>query len=430
MKGIRISMLMLLAAGWILAGIGCVTNSGGSGTGSGRQGEGSKDVSAADFNAVRNDYGTIGMTVPPPYRIDGKVGGKQYTPATLGEVTTFLSRLGALTTFSWNNAEFEILNKGGVEAEPVLTLIVHAAGKMDLSKDENVEPFIVNLRQLFAEHPETWRFHVRLDGRILALRGPVSAESHAPRMVITGGVPGKDMVVDMGGGVKMEFVWITPGNFMMGSPEEEGSYNQGPQHHVTIGKGFWMGKYEVTQEQWERVMGRNPSEFTGVGGKAPVEHVSWEDCLKFISRMNTALGATNRPVTVRLPTESQWEYACRAGATTLYSEGNTEQDLDRVGWHAGNSGGSTHPVGQKKANAWGLHDMHGNVWEWCVSKNRSYSIDPQVDPDEAPGREWKFFRGGSHSTYPSSCTSAERWDASPPLDQRPFTIGFRVVAIQ
>lgn len=434
-----IRLVLLLAGASLYVGLaGCVTTGGGSAGGEAEwaQGSGRRAGSGAgvegDFKAVLNDPGAIGMTVPGLYRLDGKVGAQQYAPVALMDVVTTISRHGILTTFTVNKAQFEVLGKGGASTDPAMTLIVHAAGKADLSQDENVAPFIERLRPLFAAHKEAAGLLVRMEGRVLSLSGTAVAGLDMPRAVLTVCEPGKDLVVDMGGGVKMEFAWIAPGSFIMGSPEDqEGrSYNEGPQHKVTFSKGFWLGKYEVTQEQWEHLMGKNPSEFQGGGKLAPVEHVTWDDCQKFIKRLNAALATTNPPVTFQLPMEAQWEYACRAGSSSRFYSGNSDKDLDKVGWYDGNSGHVTHPVGKKKPNAWGLYDMHGNVWEWCWTMEREYSTEAQLDPAATSGRVWRFIRGGSYGFNAASSSSSERRDAALSIDDRIYTVGFRLVAVQ
>jgi len=158
----------------------------------------------------------------------------------------------------------------------------------------------------------------------------------------------------------MEFVLIPAGTFTMGSPDSDSNAydHEKPAHQVTISEPFYMGKYEVTQAQWKAVMGENPSRFKG--DDHPVENVSWEDVQQFIQKLNAKEGKE----ACRLPTEAEWEYAARAGTTTIYSFGNNASQLGNYAWYDENSGNTTHPVGDKPPNPWGLYDMHGNVWEW------------------------------------------------------------------
>lgn len=203
----------------------------------------------------------------------------------------------------------------------------------------------------------------------------------------------------------MTFVTIPGGSFIMGS--NDGERFEKPVHEVTV-KSFYMMTTEVTQAMWEEVMGNNPSWFKG--DNFPVENVSWNDCKEFIKKLNRRDPGKN----YRLPSEAEWEYACRAGTTTKYHNGDSESDLDRIGWHKDNSGRKTNPVGQKKPNAWSLYDMHGNVWEWCED-NLHYNYNGA--PWE--GSAWfsgdssaRALRGGSWSSRPNDCRSATRgWDA-------------------
>ena len=139
-----------------------------------------------------------------------------------------------------------------------------------------------------------------------------------------------------------------------------GSSDEVPVHRVRLSQAFDLGKYEVTQAQWEAVMGASPSDFSACGGTCPVESVSWEDVRAFIGKLNAQEGVG----AYRLPTEAEWEYAARAGTQTAYSFGPEASGLGAYGWYAGNSDSGPHPVGRKRPNGWGLYDMHGNVWEW------------------------------------------------------------------
>ncbi len=172
--------------------------------------------------------------------------------------------------------------------------------------------------------------------------------------------PAKTLAVDLGGRVKMEMILIPAGEFLMGSPDsdKDARADEHPQHRVRITKPFYLGKYLVTQEQWEAVMGNNPSHFKGL--KNPVETVAWDDCQKFLEKLNAKIGTQGGKFV--LPTEAQWEYACRAGSTTRYCFGDDKSGLGEYAWYWANSDKKTHPVGEKKPNAWGLYDMYGNAW--------------------------------------------------------------------
>ena len=185
----------------------------------------------------------------------------------------------------------------------------------------------------------------------------------------------------------MEFVRIPAGEFQMGcSPGDTGcDADEKPAHRVRITKAFEIGKYEVTQAQWEAAMGTNPSYFKG--SDRPVEQVSWDDAQEFLKRLN----ARQDGYRYRLPTEAEWEYAARAGQT------GAPPNLDAVAWHSGNSGGQSHPVGQKQPNAWGLYDMLGNVWEWCQDwyEENYYQSSPAQDPQGPSSGQSRLMRGGS-----------------------------------
>lgn len=174
------------------------------------------------------------------------------------------------------------------------------------------------------------------------------------------------------------------------------------------GRDYSMGRFPVTQAQYEAVMGVNPSHFKG-DPRLPVETVSWDDAQEFCKKLSASSG-----MVVRLPLEAEWEHACRAGSTTVYCNGDTEADLDRVGWYYKNSDNKTHPVGQKQPNAWGLYDMHGNVWEWCADRHDSSGAA-------------RMLCGGSWVSNPGGCRSVFR-DFFYPGDQI-GNFGFRVVSV-
>jgi formylglycine-generating enzyme required for sulfatase activity/predicted Ser/Thr protein kinase len=220
--------------------------------------------------------------------------------------------------------------------------------------------------------------------------------------------------------IGMELVYITPGSFMMGSPTGEAKrWNDEQQHRVMLTEGFYMGVTEVTQAQWTAVMSTNPSYFKG--DDRPVEKVNWHDAVAFCEELSRREGRR-----YRLPTEAQWEYACRAGSTTAFSFGNNESDLGQYGWYGSNSGEQTHPVAQKKPNGWGLHDMHGNVWEWCQDwyDDDYYQRSPEQDPINTQTNTDRVLRGGSWNDLPRGCRSAFRGRFSP--DARIGNLGLRV----
>lgn len=201
--------------------------------------------------------------------------------------------------------------------------------------------------------------------------------------------------------IGMELVYVPKGSFMMGS--ESGNADEKPVHRVTLSNGFYLGKYEVTQSQWQTVMGENPSHFKDCGGNCPVEQISWDDAKDFTNKLNDR----NDGFSYRLPTEAEWEYACRAGTTGDHYGA----DVDALGWHAESSGGGgTHPVGAKQPNSLGLFDMLGNVWEWCEDTYHSdytgaptdgsaWVTDSDQDRRVLRGGGWHFYRVTLRSAY-------------------------------
>ena len=228
--------------------------------------------------------------------------------------------------------------------------------------------------------------------------------------------------VALGGGLKMEFVLIQPGSFIMGSDENTGDGDESPQRKVAITRPFYLGKFEVTQAQWITVMGDNPSEFKGAS--RPVDTVSWNDCQRFLAKLGARTGRK-----FALPTEAQWEFGCRAGTTTTWSFGDSDGVAGDYAWLGGNSGGTTHPVGGKKPNAWGLHDMHGNVWEWCADfyAKHAYAGGDAADPFGPPPTEGHVLRGGAWGEHPNNARSAGRNTMGP--DDRHNGTGLRCVLL-
>lgn len=226
----------------------------------------------------------------------------------------------------------------------------------------------------------------------------------------------------------MKFVFIPPGTFIMGSPSNEpGRDSDEGRHKVTLTRPFYMQTTEVTQGQWQAVMGENPSHFRDCGETCPVEMVSWYDTQRFIARLNAMEGSH----TYRLPTEAEWEYTARSGSQTALSNGILtvtgcayDAKLDRIGWYCGNSGYKSHPVAQKQSNSWGLYDMHGNVWEWCQDWYGDYPTGPVTDPQGPASGLIRVNRGGSWWWFARFCRSANR------IRYMPFDhtedIGFRL----
>jgi formylglycine-generating enzyme required for sulfatase activity len=229
--------------------------------------------------------------------------------------------------------------------------------------------------------------------------------------------PPKKLAVDLGGGVKLDLVLIPAGSFTMGDDSAK------PAHKVTITKPFYLGKYEVTQEQWEALMGSNPSNFKSP--KNPVEMVSWDDCQQFLVKLNAKSGGQGSKFV--LPTEAQWEYACRAGSTGEFCFGDDEKQLGEYAWYEVNSEYETHPVGEKKPNTFGLHDMHGNVLEWCQDWWGEYGVEAADDPSGPTKGSGRVLRGGSWDVDGWLCQSAARGGDEP--GGRFIDLGLRVARV-
>jgi formylglycine-generating enzyme required for sulfatase activity len=255
------------------------------------------------------------------------------------------------------------------------------------------------------------------------------AENTRPTLKVPDGkgvkvnAPAKEFTNSIG----MKFVRLPPGDFIMGSPKEEKDREKGEiQHKVTLTKGIFMGVYLVTQEQWQEIMGNNPSDYKGEKS-LPVEMVSWDDCQEFIKKLRAK---DKRPY--RLPTEAEWEYACRAGTKTPFHFGETIS-TDKANYNGnfkygeGKIGVSRHkttPVGRFPANAFGLFDMHGNVYQWCQDRYGDYPQNAVVDPKGPDDGRGRVMRGGCFYAVPRECRSASRTSADPEASFRSF--GFRV----
>jgi formylglycine-generating enzyme required for sulfatase activity len=225
--------------------------------------------------------------------------------------------------------------------------------------------------------------------------------------------------IELENGVGMRFRLVPPGTFLMGSPVTEKSRWDGEVQHVArVDYPFYMGAHEVTQEQWTAVMGKNPSHFRGTG--LPVEEVSWYDCIEFTLAL-CARDGVDRGV-YRLPTEVEWEYACRAGTSTAYFFGNDPAELDRYDHYVDNTYKGPSPVGQKLPNAYGLFNMHGNIWEWCLVRFQAYPGAPTIDEEY---QDWRVLRGGNFYEPAENCRSAHRCRL--PTASKGNILGLRVV---
>ena len=256
----------------------------------------------------------------------------------------------------------------------------------------------------------------------------------APRTVsrAVGRLPARSLepVSPITNNIGMMFVWIRPGSFMIGSPEDEKEREiDETLHRVSLTKGFYLQTTPVTQGQWKKVMGNNPSYFKNCGDECPVEQVSWDDCQEFIKSLN-GMGKND---VYRLPTEAEWEYACRAGTTTPFSFGDSlstdEANYDGSHSHKGYPKGKWRkkptPVGDFPSNSWGLYDMHGNVWEWCQDWYGDYSTGPVTNPAGLSDGTRRVLRGGSWNYYAWNCRSAYRGSILP--GYRYGGLGFRLL---
>jgi formylglycine-generating enzyme required for sulfatase activity len=235
--------------------------------------------------------------------------------------------------------------------------------------------------------------------------------------------PAHHLVADL----NLELIQVEAGTFTMGSPAEEPLRHkaEGPQRRVTLTKGYWLGKTEVTQGQYETIMGTNPSTFQAAGRDAPVERVSWLQAMAFcrtLTERERKAGRLPAGYHFTLPTEAQWEYACRAGTTDHYAG-----EPNAMTWWEGNSGETTHPVGLKQPNAWGFHDMSGNVLEWCLDWYGDYPRSSQVDPSGPERGYYRIARGGSWRTDLRLGRSAARSGGSP--GRLDYTLGFRLALV-
>lgn len=243
-------------------------------------------------------------------------------------------------------------------------------------------------------------------------------------MGVSFAVPGLNLLNDS---KSLVMLWVSPGIFTMGSPVDEPghAYEDGLPFKAHLSKGFWLGKYPVTQKQWQSVMDHNPSYFRG--NENPVENISWYEALDFCQKLNIKISyALPQGYEFSVPTQMQWEYACRAGTQNLYSVGNNIDDLLRTAWCAGNSGGKTHPIGEKAQNDWGFHDMLGNVLEWCYDSGEDYPTDLSTDWVGSMDEQIRVLRGGDWSLNctPTNIRCSIAYHEKP--SRKEASIGFRL----
>lgn len=230
-------------------------------------------------------------------------------------------------------------------------------------------------------------------------------------------------------GVGISLLPISAGEFMMGSPPHEiGRDMDETLHRVSLSTPFWIGKYPVTQKNYEYITGKKPSRFSCLNEETPIENITWLEAVEFCRLLTLTEKNAQRIPTgyeYRLPTEAEWEYSCRAGTSTSFYFGNDETGIDDFAWHKLNSGGTPHPVGQKKPNAWGLYDMQGNVREWCYDNYSMYQQSPTTDPISLTEDKLRITRGGSWNRSPDRCRSARR-NANYET-KKDNSLGFRIV---
>ena len=252
---------------------------------------------------------------------------------------------------------------------------------------------------------------------------PGSPAKEQPPAAATGGQP-KEVVNSIG----IKLLLIPAGTFTMGSPASEKDRNPDEtQHQVTLSKPFYMGRTEVTQGQWKKVMGTEPwkgQDYFQEGDDYPAVSISWDDAVAFCKKLSAMEGKA-----YRLPTEAEWEYACRGGTKTAFSFGNDKRDLGKYAWFIENTyavnEGYAHPVAQKLPNPFGLHDMHGNVWEWCSDWHDDHPSTPLRDPRGPSSGSFRVSRGGSWSVVPGNVRCAIRYFYAPVF--RAYLNGFRLV---
>ncbi|MGA2621645.1 MAG: SUMF1/EgtB/PvdO family nonheme iron enzyme, partial [Thermoguttaceae bacterium] len=419
---------------------------------------GQQDTGTNIFGKVKRAVGTVRQR---PLVLAGLAGG---VVLLLGIMLTISLRHGTLTVEIDENLGRDVqvaVTQGGeqvqvADAKSGWTLSL-GAGKYDLTVKGGTDQFQLDSQSVTVTHGGQVKVKVTLKPPLLAVApfDATQARKHQEAWAKYLGVP-----VETTNAIGMKLVLIPPGEFEMGSPKElideelktaDGWYKdhlpgEGPRHRVRITQPFYLGAYDVTQGEYERVMGTNPSEFSATGkGKDkvagqdttrfPVECVTWDEAVEFCRKLSERAEEKAAGRRYRLPSEAQWEYACRAGSSGRYgfSSGRSgvpkeyeEHELFGYGWFNGNSDGMPHAAGLKRPSAWGLYDMHGNVWQWCQDwyDKDYYTNTPTDDPAGPSGGSDRVGRGGSWINPARNCRSALRNDFEP--GDRRGDLGFRV----
>ncbi len=362
----------------------------------------------------RNDFYTAGP-VRDSIAVDTEVGIASFTWTSTGEENI---TIGDEISFTLTMAQDGI----GVEDGGSATVTINGWEPIPLT-DQGDGAYASNF-EITEDTPGAIDDTVTVTFTDRAGNGPVTDTAADLLTVLYAGM---ERVFDLGvTGETITMVWIPPGSFTMGSPtsDPDSQDDERPQHLVTLDYGFWMGKYEVTQAQWVSLIGSNPSYFQG--DNRPVESVSWNDVHEFIGGLNSM--SPGAPW--RLPSEAEWEYACRADTDTRFWWGDdlNETEIGLNAWYAGNNDpNGTKPVGQKQPNPWGLYDMSGNIWEWCSDWYDSdyYETSPGVDPQGPATGYYRVLRGGSWNRNAGHCRSPNRGNDIPSL--RSSSKGFRLL---
>lgn len=375
-----------------------------------------KARAVADANAARTALAEVKTQLE---EVNAKLAAvtqaRDKLQAAADQVTTLKDQLTQLTRD--RDATFAKAADVQGTAEKVKSQLQEQMQKVASLQEQNnkLQQLIDELKKLVRSVPAANASGGSAPAATPAAAAPGATDAGRPTPPASAGPALTGKTVDLGNGVSMEFILIPAGSFDMGSPdsEKERDSDEGPVRKVQIAKPFYMGKYEVTQEQYLAVTGKNPSKFSG--RNLPVETVSWDEAATCCKKIGG-----------RLPTEAEWEYACRAGSKTRFCYGDdlSYAQLGEYAWYLGNSGGATHPLGQKKPNSFGLYDMHGNVYEWCSDWFAPYVNAQIVDPVGASSGQYRVCRGGGWIVNAWFCRSANRHTFSP--DFRGIGLGFRV----